>query len=544
MRTERKVIFVFGLLMSLMCFAVAAFAQNQDANPYGGIYYNDVVNQRGYGANGLPRTDHANLDTLTNVLKGDLRFDTLNSVVVYYDGTEWVDIVSSGGTNDTIIVSTLQVLCDSSSVNQVLSNTGNGYACWQPADHNTLDMAYDEGGAGAGREIVADNGAVKVTGTDGILVTGTFGSGATAEISGAGTRMFFNPAKAAFRAGYVGGTQWDAANIGDFSFASGGGSIASGSESTAMGAIATASGDASFAVGDSPMASGDISVAMGSGTIASAEASTAMGNGTSASGNSATAMGERTTSKSYSETSIGLYNTDYTPTSTSAWEATDRLFVIGNGDGVNPNSDALVMLKNGNTGLGTSTPDTTLHVVGQIKYVDGNQGEYKYLVSDANGNASWGPDGCFTGWESITDNTNSTAIAGGDTATIPIFRDVVVNSQLPCGIDSLWNMTDSTIIGRNGDAYAISLDFTVTQNTATATEFKWWINIGGAVGIVYPTTYDQNKGNGVPKQYNKTTTVYTLDTWEANGGKIQFTADNDITVSSVRINIFRQHKAR
>ncbi|MBK6777385.1 MAG: hypothetical protein IPG74_16625 [Flavobacteriales bacterium] len=40
-------------------------------------------------------------------------------------------------------------------------------------------------------------------------------------------------------------------------------------------------------------------------------------------------------------------------------------------------------------GIGTSAPDTTLHVVGGIKYQDGSQGAAKVLTSDANGNASW-----------------------------------------------------------------------------------------------------------------------------------------------------------
>jgi len=80
-----------NLILFVLLFAsIGASAQNQDANPYGGIYYNDNSNYRMSGANGLPRTDHANIDTLTNVLKGDLRFDTLNAVVVVYDGTAWV----------------------------------------------------------------------------------------------------------------------------------------------------------------------------------------------------------------------------------------------------------------------------------------------------------------------------------------------------------------------------------------------------------------------------------------------------------------------
>lgn len=43
----------------------------------------------------------------------------------------------------------------------------------------------------------------------------------------------------------------------------------------------------------------------------------------------------------------------------------------------------------GNVGIGTNSPDTTLHVVGNIKIEDGNQATSKVLTSDENGVASW-----------------------------------------------------------------------------------------------------------------------------------------------------------
>ncbi|MBC8180754.1 tail fiber domain-containing protein [candidate division KSB1 bacterium] len=46
---------------------------------------------------------------------------------------------------------------------------------------NTLDMAYDEGGPGAGRAIVADAGAVNIQGPDGLIVQGKVGIGTEAE---------------------------------------------------------------------------------------------------------------------------------------------------------------------------------------------------------------------------------------------------------------------------------------------------------------------------------------------------------------------------
>jgi len=133
------------------------------------------------------------------------------------------------------------------------------------------------------------------------------------------------------------------------STAMGDGSIASQPFSTAMGYGTTASGLASSAMGVSTTASSQAATAMGNSTTASASNSTAMGNSTTASGVASTAMGYYTTAKSLAETAIGTYNTNYSPTNGFQYNATERLFVIGNGTSSSALSDALVMLKNGNT---------------------------------------------------------------------------------------------------------------------------------------------------------------------------------------------------
>ena len=293
-------------------------------------------------------------------------------------------------------------------------------------------------------------------------------------IQGAGTRMMWYPQKAAFRAGYVDGTQWNKDNIGRYSFATGSNTIASGDgafahgftsvassyhalamgyystasgqysiamgnipsatgdnaialgyESTASGAFSTAigrlnlasgygatalgvkdtaagwytlstgyqttasenyatamgyqsiasgpyatamgyqsiaSGQYATAMGYSPKAFGQNAIAIGVGSTAAAYNSTALGSYTIASGNFSTVMGVLTTANSYAETVIGAYNTDYTPASATAWYTPDRLFVVGNGTNDNSKSDALVILKNGNIGVGTSLPGYKLHL--------------------------------------------------------------------------------------------------------------------------------------------------------------------------------------
>ena len=88
-------------------------------------------------------------------------------------------------------------------------------------------------------------------------------SGTGIPIEGSGTRMMWYPRKAAFRAGGINGTQWDAANIGDYSVAIGQDVRASASNAVAFGLRSTAAQQSSFAVGEDNTASGAASVALG-----------------------------------------------------------------------------------------------------------------------------------------------------------------------------------------------------------------------------------------------------------------------------------------
>ena len=114
-----------------------------------------------------------------------------------------------------------------------------------------------------------------------------------------------------------------------------------------------------------------------------------MGSSTNASGNYSMAMGIETESPSFAETVIGQHNTDYTPSSTSQWEPNDRLFVIGNGSDANNKSDAMVVRKNGNIGIGTSNPIQKLDVNGDINIIGNvriNEGQ-QLLFYDENQSA-------------------------------------------------------------------------------------------------------------------------------------------------------------
>ena len=147
---------------------------------------------------------------------------------------------------------------------------------------------------------------------------------------------------------------------GDWSTAMGNQTTASASSSTAMGFASQASGWRSTAMGFYTIASGQYAMATGYSSEASGYASTSTGYGTRASGEFSIAMGFETRAESRAVTALGRYNIGGgNPNGTIS---TDPLFEIGNGSDDTNRSNALTVLKNGYTGIGTHTPQERLHI--------------------------------------------------------------------------------------------------------------------------------------------------------------------------------------
>ena len=175
-------------------------------------------------------------------------------------------------------------------------------------------------------------------------------------------RFIFDKSKGAFRAGFTDGTQWDEANLGAYSIGLGYRSNGLGSGAVAIGIAANATANFSVAIGQNATASGNDAKVLGTGSTASGQNATAIGFGNTASGATSIAIGDEVVAPSRSEIVVGAFNTTYTPASTTAFDITDRQFVVGNGQSDGTRSDALVVLKGGEVGIGVSTPLEKLHL--------------------------------------------------------------------------------------------------------------------------------------------------------------------------------------
>ena len=492
---------------------------------------------------------------------------------------------------------------------------------------NNLERIRIASGGNVGIGVTSPSTALHIVGS-GFLAVGTYtGTSGTIPTSGAGTRMMWYPAMAAFRAGYVSGTQWDDINTGQYSVAMGYNNTASGQYSTALGYGTTASNGSSTAMGTNTVASGGQSTAMGYGTTASSAQSTAIGNGTiasggqsfaagygttasnaqsmamgnntiasgaqstamgygttasgvqstsmgtntvasgaqstamgygttasgvqstsigtntiasgsqstamgyatTASGTQSAAMGISTSALSYSETAIGTFNTSYTPSSTTAWVATDRLFGIGNGV-TGSNSDAMVILKNGNIGIGTSTPSYRLSVIsptaGAIQIQDGTQAAGYILTSDANGIGTWqktsvnSTSATLGAGVNIPYTTTGSYLNTGSTITLPPGKFSVTVSML---------MTTGSASANNTSFWLRTSFFDAVGNTTPSADIVGSPLASG--GLIGPATYSMltgtiiinNTSGGNKTYYYKagnvavTTSTVTLSNFGGNG---------------------------
>jgi len=200
-------------------------------------------------------------------------------------------------------------------------------------------------------------------------------------------------------------------------------------------------------------------------------------------------MGERTSAKSAFETVVGRWNLDYTPVSATEWNANDRLFVIGNGTALASQSNAMTVLKSGNTGIGTSTPTALLHTSGtgtgggNVLFV----GEYKSTanqgsppVTGAGTRMMWYPDkgafraGRVTSTEWDKDSIGDYSVAFGYSAIAKSLSAVAI------GAGNIANAPNSTALGAYTTAsgkYSTAIGYQLNAKSISTTAIGQY-NVG------------------------------------------------------------------
>ncbi len=287
-------------------------------------------------------------------------------------------------------------------------------------------------------------------------------------LSGAGRRMMWYADKAAFRIGYVDGTQWDKNNIGNFSVATGASSIASGGYAFASGFNNIVSGDYAVAFGASNTVSAPGSFANGLFNILSADFSSAFGVNNASTGRRSFITGTNNKAKTYSGFITGTFNDSTITGDANIINNANRLFQIGNGTADNARSNAITVLQNGNTGVGTVNPTARLHVVDSSVLFSsiGN-------VSASPGNPPITVDGRIMMWYA-----DKGAFRVGLTDAIYLNKDSIGDYSFAAGVNSLAKgygssaFGSSTASGYQSTAFGASSSATGYISTAFGLETK------------------------------------------------------------------------
>jgi len=219
---------------------------------------------------------------------------------------------------------------------------------------------------------------------------------------------------------------------------------ASGRLSSSFGTFSTAQADNSSAMGQFSNATGIGASAFGNRTIASGWDAVALGAPshcidviktlvvpTEAFGAKSVAIGHGVKAQSFGSVVIGDQNVLSDTYNTDTWVPTDPLFVVGNGYGATEGShgspirsNALMILKNGNFGIGADSPVEKLEIGGTTSKI--------YLNSASSNTVIFNPNG-------VDPPTITTRSAGTKIVLYPSVTDFLTDYAIGIAGSTLWN---------------------------------------------------------------------------------------------------------
>jgi hypothetical protein len=169
-------------------------------------------------------------------------------------------------------------------------------------------------------------------------------------------------------------------------------------------------------------------------------------------GTNSFASGNDIVAPAFCQFSVGQFSLNPGSPNATTWIGADPLFVIGNGTSTSALSNAITVLKNGNTGIGTATPSTTLEVVSNAA-----------VVARLKGSASSATSNCaqlrFAGGKSGDTWAIGTDVSWASGTKILEFQDLTYNTT------RLAIMEDGKVaVGTMAPSARLTVNSTVTEN--------------------------------------------------------------------------------
>lgn len=441
---KRQFLFALCIQASLLFLSIVIKGQSVAINDNGSAPASSAmldVNVFGVNKKGvlIPRMTTAERTAIPAPATGLLVYDSNTNSFWYRAGANWLEVISDNNT--------------------LWTNNGNDI------------YNINSGNIGAGVSTpkaffnVAQNKTV-VFGNDSLSST-------------LGNKFIWFPTKGAIRFGKLDftGTGWDYSNIGvnsiavgdltkasgPQSFSQGYGANATGFYSFARGFAATAAGDHSMAFGQNITATGIRSMAFGESSTVNGDWAFSNGNNNKVTGDFASAFGQELSARTYNSFVIGRYNDSLSSTSNSSWNILDPIFIVGNGTSNVSRSNAMVVLKNGNVGIGNNFPGSLLTVgtnTGARIHVGSVEGIEDFGASTLACTGSFVP--ISNNFYSLGSSTQlwTTVYASNGTINTSDIREKKNIRSLPYGLDALLKLNPVSFEWKNdvsGDGEKLGL---------------------------------------------------------------------------------------
>jgi len=202
------------------------------------------------------------------------------------------------------------------------------------------------------------------------------------------------------------------------------------------------------------------------------------------------------------------------------------------------NADPRMLITgDGDVGIGTTSPDSKLHVDGQVKIVDGSEGVDKVLTSDASGLASW--EDLSSMVSGLVSDTNNYVVSGIiQTTQNP-------NHKLPDTTDLILTLDDGSTVNIDisdlkDDVQPHTLNFDNNTNVLTLTCDNPNKGEGQIVDTLQVDLSSMIRGLGADTNNYVTTgkLVGNILTLERNGGLSDITVDMSQFIDNVDTNTY------